>query len=68
MVIKFILADSFMHEISNNYKYMYVLILFFIPPVNEVYRGYIVLAFSVCLCVNFFFPSKISQELLDLGS
>ena len=49
----------------------------FIPPVYEVYRGYIVFAFSVCVCVcvfvclcvcKLFFPSKISQELLDLGS
>ena len=46
-----------------------------LPPVYEVYRGYIVFAFSVCLfvcvcvCVYVnFFPSKISQELLDLGS
>ena len=46
-----------------------------IPPVYEVYRGYIVFAFSVCLfvcvcvCVcKLFFPSKISQELLALGS
>ena len=47
----------------------------FIPPVYEVYRGYIVFAFSVimfvclsvCLFVNFFFPSKISQQLLGLG-
>ena len=39
----------------------------FIPPVYEVYRGYIVFAFSVCVFVNFFFPSQISQELLDLG-
>ena len=41
----------------------------FILPVYEVYRGYIVLAFSVCLCVCVFtfFLSKISQELLDLG-
>ena len=45
------------------------------PPVYEVYRGYIVFAFSVtmfvCLCVcvcKLFFLSKISQELLDLGS
>ena len=42
-------------------------------PVYEVYRGYIVFAFSVtmfvCVCVcKLFFPSKISQELLDLGS
>ena len=44
-----------------------------IPPVYEVYRGYIVFAFSVrmfvCVCVcKLFFPSKISQKLLDLGS
>ena len=45
-----------------------------IPPVYEVYRGYIGFAFfrtdvslSVCLSVNFFFSSKISQKLLDLG-
>ena len=45
----------------------------FIPPVYEVYRWYIVFAFSVrmfvclsvCLSVNS--PSKISQKLLDLG-
>ena len=41
-----------------------------IPPVYEVYRGYIVFAFSVCecvcVCVNFFL-SKISQQLLDPG-
>ena len=54
----------------------------FIPPVYEVYRGYIVRGYTkyiggilfllfpfVCLCVcKLFFPSKISQELLDLGS
>ena len=42
---------------------------------DEVYRGYIVFAFSVimfvclsvCLSVNFFFSSKISQQLLGLG-
>ena len=38
-----------------------------IPPVYEVYRGYIVFAFSVCVCVLTFFSSKISQQLLDLG-
>ena len=57
-----------------------------IPPVYEVYRGYIVFVYrgyivfafsvrmfvcvsvclSVCLPVNFF-PSNISQKLLDLG-
>ena len=33
-----------------------------IPPVYEVYRGYIVFAFSVCLCVcvNFFFVKDFS--------
>ena len=40
--------------------------------VYEVYRGYIVFAFSVimfvCLFVcKLFFPSKISQQLLGLG-
>ena len=53
-------------RISNMKKY-----LIFIPPVYKVYRGYIVFAFSVtmlvCQFVNFFFPSKISQELLDIG-
>ena len=37
---------------------------FFIPPVYEVYRGYIVFAFSVCvfvsLFVNFFFVKDFS--------
>ena len=45
-------------------------------PRYEVYRGYIVFAFSVimfvCLSVclfvcKLFFPSKISQQLLGLG-
>ena len=48
-------------------------------PRYEVYRGYIVFAFSVimfvclsvcwfvCLSVHFFFLSKISKQLLDLG-
>ena len=44
--------------------------LIFIPPAYEVYRGYIVFAFSVCVCacefVNFFL-SNISRKLLDLG-
>ena len=33
-----------------------------IPPVYEVYRGYIVFAFSVCLCVcvHFFFVKDFS--------
>ena len=55
--------------------FVYMLDLLIIPPVYKVYRGYIVFAFSVtmfvCLCVcvcKLFFPSKISQELLDLGS
>ena len=41
-----------------------------IPPVYEVYRGYnscCLFCNCVCVCANFF-PLKISQELLDLGS
>ena len=49
--------------------------ILFLYPRYEVYRGYIVFAFSVimfvclfvCLSVNFFFSSKISQQLLGLG-
>ena len=34
---------------------------FIIPPVYEVYRGYIVFAFSVCLCVcSLFFVKDFS--------
>ena len=43
---------------------------FIIPPAYEVYRGYIVFAFSVCDCVCVFvnfFLSKISRKLHDLG-
>ena len=55
------------------------IVLFLLYPRYEVYRGYIVFAFSVimfvglsvclfvCLSVNFFFSSKISQQLLGLG-
>ena len=47
-------------------------IYLYLYPRYEVYRGYIVFAFSVimfvvCLSVNFFFSSKISQQLLGLG-
>ena len=44
-----------------------------IPPAYEVYRGYIVFAFSVYVfvcgrvCLLTFFLSKISRKLLDLG-
>ena len=44
-----------------------------IPPAYEVYRGYIVFAFSVYMfvcvrvCLLTFFLSKISRKLLDLG-
>ena len=44
-----------------------------IPPVYEVYRGFIGFAFSVCVCVCMclfvckLFLSKVSQELLCLG-
>ena len=38
-------------------------------PWYEVYRGYIVFAFSVIMfvCLSVFFSSKISQQLLGLG-
>ena len=42
-------------------------------PAYKVYRGYIVFAFSVrmlvcvSVCLLTSFPSKISQQLLDLG-
>ena len=49
----------------------YLLYLYELYPRYEVNRGYIVFAFSVimfvCLSVNFFFSSKISQQLLGLG-
>ena len=52
-----------------HYAYVY----YYTTGIRRI-RGYIVLVFSVkmcvlvcmCLCVNFF-PSKISQELLHLG-
>ena len=62
---------SFLMSIFQNTCLLY--------PRYEVYRGYIVFAFSVimfvclsvclfvCLSVNFFFSSKISQQLLGLG-
>ena len=60
----------FVFSFSMCYLYIsFFLSIIFIPSVYEVYRGYIMFAFSVCLCVcKLFFPSKISQELLDLGS
>ena len=40
----------------------------FIPPVYEVYRGYIVFAFSVrmfvCVSVNFFFRQRFLRNYL----
>ena len=44
-----------------------------IPPVYEVYRGYIVFAFSVCLCVcSLFFVKDFSgttvPRILKLGT
>ena len=36
-----------------------------IPPVYEVYRGYIVFAFSVCLCVcKLFFRQRFLRNYL----
>ena len=34
------------------------------PPVYEVYRGYIVFAFSICVCVNFFFVKEFSGTIV----
>ena len=63
--------STFSNDISS--EAVRPILFIFIPPVYEVYRGYIVFAFSVtmfvCLCVcKLFFSSKISQELLDIGS
>ena len=62
-------------EMNGTYVFLIIQhrlsILLIIPPAYEVSRGYIVFAFSVtmfvCLSGNFFFPSMISQKLLDLG-
>ena len=59
---------------STGWNYVKHWRLLIISPAYEVYRGYIVFAFSVykyvCVCacvfVNFFL-SKISRKLLDLG-
>ena len=70
-----ILIALYLDSISNATSHSYLLLY----PRYEVYRGYIVFAFSVimfvclsvcwfvCLSVNFFFLSKISKQLLDLG-
>ena len=48
--------------------HLYSACIFIIPPAYEVYRGYIVFAFSVYMfvCLLTFFLSKISRKLLDL--
>ena len=70
VVITLSMLDIFMYYTPPNFDPI------IIPPVYEVYRGYIVFAFSVimfvclsvCLSVcKLFFLSKISQQLLDLG-
>ena len=71
--LKIFTKYSTYHSLSANTCFKSLAFILFIPPVYEVYRGYIVFAFSVCVCVcvfvcKLFFPSKISQELLDLGS
>ena len=76
-MIKFKIFDCWLKVASD---YFYHLLLLFLYPRYEVYRGYIVFAFSVimfvcllvCLSVGLsvcklFFPSKISQQLLGLG-
>ena len=68
---------------DTNFKAFYIVLINLnntsyglLYPGYEVYRGYIVFAFSVimfvglsvCLFVcKLFFPSKISQQLLGLG-
>ena len=61
---------------SGGNKFVEFALLNLSYPRYEVYRGYIVFAFSVimfvCLSVclfvyKLFFPSKISQQLLGLG-
>ena len=64
MLLLSLLLLSYKRKINCERKYLY--------PRYEVYRGYIVFAFSVimfvCLSVcKLFFPSKISQQLLGLG-
>ena len=62
--------EAYFHTTANShltYSVKNLNDLLIIPPVYEVYRGYIVFAFPfLCVCVNFF-SSKISQELLCLG-
>ena len=59
-------------RISKNYVYTPVNPIFY-TPAYEVYRGYIVFAFSVYMfecvlvCLLTFFLSKISRKLFDLG-
>ena len=38
--------------------------ILYTPGIRSMLRGYIVFVFSVCLWVNIYFVSKISQELL----
>ena len=52
-------GDSFIILLNFNDNFLkYSNLIFFIPPVYEVYRGYIVFAFSVCLCVCKLFSVK----------
>ena len=46
-------------------------LMFIIPPVYEVYRGYIVFAFSVCVCKLFFvkdFSGTTVPSILKFGT
>ena len=67
-----------LHTIKAGWSIVYIeeSKIIVIPPLYEVYRGYIVFAFSltmlVCLSVCLsvckpFFRSRISQKLFDLG-
>ena len=54
-------SESFLLLLKNLLKCTYEVLL---PSQRFAFS----MCLFVCVCVNFFFPSKISQELLDLGS
>ena len=62
------LPNSVCTYIKTGYYIAFIDVYVIIPPVYEVYRGYIVFAFSVCLCVcvfvNFFFRQRFLRNYL----
>ena len=61
------LINSRIAKINGNFRFKSQKLVF-IPPVYEVYRGYIVFVFSVCLCVcvfvNFFFRQRFLRNYM----